>query len=101
MLKKDLMRLCMLHLLAQRDRYGYEMLELLHKAFPDTQESAIYAVLRELSREKLAGTYQGETSAGPVRKYYQVTDRGRELYLSLLNQWRQLKTALAELGVDQ
>ena len=100
MLKKDLIRLCMLHLLAERDRYGYEMLELLHKAFPDTQESAIYAVLRELSREKLTETYMGETSGGPARKYYRVAGRGRELYQELLAQWRQLKSALAELGVD-
>lgn len=100
MLKKDLMRLCMLHLLTAGDRYGYEMLELLHKAFPDTQESAIYAVLRELSRDKLTETYRGNISSGPVRKYYRITAQGKEEYASLLAQWRQLKAAVAELGVE-
>lgn len=100
MLKKDLIRLCMLHLLTGQDRYGYEMLELLHNAFPETQESAIYAVLRGLSKEKLAETYTGDTSAGPARKYYRVTDQGREEYERLLDQWRQLRAAVAELGVE-
>lgn len=100
MLKKDLIRLCMLHLLTGQDRYGYEMLELLHNAFPETQESAIYAVLRGLSKEKLAKTYLGDTSAGPARKYYQVTDQGREEYERLLGLWRQLRAAVAELGVE-
>lgn len=100
MLKKDLIRLCMLHLLTGQDRYGYEMLELLHNAFPETQESAIYAVLRGLSKEKLAETYLGDTSAGPARKYYRVTDQGREEYERLLGLWRQLRSAVAELGVE-
>lgn len=100
MLKKDLMELCMLHLLMEKDRYGYEVLELLHKAFPDTQESAIYAVLRGLSREKLTESYVGETSGGPARKYYRITQGGREEYERVLAQWRQMKAALAELGVE-
>ena len=100
MLKKDLMKLCMLHLLSSGDRYGYEMLSFLHSAFPDTQESAIYALLRELNREKLTETYYGETSGGPARKYYTVTAKGQEEYTALMEQWRALKEALARLGIE-
>ena len=49
MLKKDLIALCLLHLLDGKDQYGYELLHILHEGFPDTQESAIYALLREMS----------------------------------------------------
>ena len=100
MLKKELMQLCMLHLLALQDRYGYEMLSLLHGAFPDTQESAIYAVMRELCREKQTESYYGETSGGPARKYYRITETGRKFYAGLLEQWHTLKRALKELGVE-
>ncbi len=99
MLKKELMELCMLHLLAEGDRYGYEMLSLLHAAFPDTQESAIYALLRALCRGEYTENYQGEVSGGPVRKYYRVTEKGRERYEELLEQWRKMKRAMDELGV--
>lgn len=99
MLKKDLMRLCMLHLLSGGDRYGYEMLSLLHSTFPDTQESAIYAVLRELNKEILTYTYFGDTSGGPARKYYKITEKGREEYLVLMEQWRALREGLEALGI--
>lgn len=99
MLKKDLIKLCMLHLLTESDRYGYEVLSLLHGAFPDTQESAIYALLRELCRDKFTESYMGVASGGPARKYYRITESGREGYSELLGQWKALKESLSGLGL--
>ena len=99
MLKKDLIELCLLHLLTQGDQYGYDLLRRLHAVFPDTQESAVYALLRGLCREGCTRQYTGQTSGGPARKYYSLTDQGREKYGGLLRQWRALRDALAGLGV--
>ena len=99
MLKKDLIELCLLHLLSQGDQYGYELLRRLHDAFPDTQASAVYAILRGLSREGCSEQYTGQTSDGPARKYYRLTGHGLARYGELLRQWRALLGALAELGV--
>lgn len=99
MLKKELIELCLLHLLSQRDQYGYELLRRLRDAFPDTQESAVYAILRGLCREGCSEQYQGEVSGGPARKYYRLTPAGRDRLAALLAQWRALSAALAELGV--
>lgn len=99
MLKKDLLELCLLQLLSQGDKYGYEVLTPLRAAFPDTQESAIYALLRGLCRDGCLEQYQGDTSAGPARKYYRLTDAGLGRYGGLLKQWRALRDALAALGV--
>lgn len=90
----------MLHLLMGQDRYGYEMLSLLHEAFPDTQESAIYAILRGLCRSGRTESYYGEISEGPARKYYRITQKGREACEGLLAQWHALVSALSALGVD-
>lgn len=100
MLKKDLMELCLLHLLAQGDKYGYEMLSWLHAAFPDSRESAAYALLRELSKNGLAQRYQGEVSEGSARKYYHLTEAGHQHHETLLMQWRALRRALEELGIE-
>ena len=100
MLKKDLVELCLLHLLSQGDQYGYDLLRRLHAAFPDTQESAVYAILRGLGREGCLEQYMGETSDGPARKYYRLTPQGTARYGELLQQWRALKDALAELGLQ-
>lgn len=99
MLKKNIIKLCMLHLLTVSDRYGYEVLSLLHDAFPDTQESAIYALLRELCREKYTESYTGETSGGPARKYYRITESGRDEYARLMEVWRGLRESLEGLGI--
>ena len=99
MLKKDLIELCLLHLLSQGDQYGYELLRRLHAAFPDTQESAVYAILRGLCREGCSEQYVGEVSDGPARKYYRLTASGLGRYAALLKRWRALAGALAELGV--
>ena len=99
MLKRDLLELCLLSLMSQGDQYGYELLRRLHDVFPDVQESAIYAILRQLCREGVTERYQGETSGGPTRKYYRLTDTGRERLGALLRQWDALRRALAEIGV--
>ena len=100
MLKKDLIELCLLHLLSQGDQYGYELLRRLHAAFPDTQESAVYALLRGLCRDGCSEQYKGATSDGPARKYYRLTDAGLGRYGTLLKQWRTMRTALSELGIE-
>ena len=100
MLKKELIELCLLHLLTQADCYGYELLGQLREGFPDTQESAVYALLRGLCREGYTQQYQGETSGGPTRKYYRITPAGQEKYVQLLALWRLLGDAVAGLGVE-
>lgn len=100
MLKKDLLELCLLHLLAGKDRYGYEMLSCLHSAFPGTQESAIYAALRGLCKAGCTETYQGQVSGGPARKYYRLTAAGQEAYSRLVSQWRSMRDAVAHLGIE-
>ena len=100
MLKKDLIELCLLHLLAQGNQYGYELLRQLHDSFPDTQESAVYALLRGLCREGCSEQYSGESSDGPARKYYRLTSKGKERYTSLLARWRALTAAVAGLGIQ-
>ena len=100
MLKKDLIELCLLHLLARGDQYGYDLLRRLRDAFPDTQESAVYAILRGLDREGCTEQYTGTASNGPARKYYRITAHGRAKCDELQKQWRTLLDALSALGIQ-
>lgn len=100
MLKKDIIELCLLHMLSSEDLYGYEILRRLHESFPDTQESAIYALLRRLCKEGYTEQYEGKKSDGPTRKYYRITKSGYEKKEYLLNEWHRLKDTLSALGVQ-
>ena len=99
MLKKDLLELCLLYLMSQEDQYGYELLRRLHDAFPDTQESAVYAILRQLCRDGYTERYQGGISGGPARKYYRLTEGGRDRLAALLELWRNIQEALSAIGI--
>ncbi len=98
-LKKDLLELCLLQLLSRGDKYGYEVLAPLRSAFPDTQESAIYALLRGLGKSGLTSWYMAPGGGGPDRKYYQLTPAGRERLNVLQADWRNMRDAIASFGV--
>lgn len=99
MLKKDLIELSLLQLLTAEDQYGYVILDQIHRAFPGTQESAVYALLRGLCKDGCTEQYEGRTSDGPTRKYYRITAAGRERHNRLLQDWRRLRDGLAALGI--
>ncbi len=100
MLKKDIITLCILHLLMEKERYGYEMIALLKSSFPDTQESVLYALLRSLYKDGNASTYLQESAEGPVRKYYRLSEQGVQYYHALYDQWKQLQQSLQNLGIS-
>ncbi len=99
MLKKDLIELCLLHILSTEDLYGYEILRRISESFPDTQESTIYASLRGLCKQECTEQYEGKISDGPTRKYYRITPKGIEKRDALLREWRRLRDTLSALGV--
>lgn len=99
MLKKELVELCLLHLLFTEDLYGYELLRRISGVVPDIQESAVYALLRNLSKHGFAEQYIGKKSDGPARKYYRITQAGIEKRNYLIGEWRKLRDNLAALGV--
>lgn len=99
MLKKDIMELCLLQLLASEDMYGYEILRRLHAVFPDTQESAIYAQLRAMCRQGYTESYTRQSPDGPNRKYYRLLPTGQIKREELLLEWRKYCSLLADLGL--
>ena len=79
--KKGVLELCVLSLLEKRDCYGYEISEYLSQKI-DIADGTVYPILRKLKSDGLVTTYLIEASGGPPRKYYSLTQTGRELYNS-------------------
>ena len=52
-------------------------------------EGTLYPLLRKLKLDGLCETYLSEQSGGPPRKYYRLTQSGRQHQQALLAQWRQ------------
>ncbi|WP_122467287.1 MULTISPECIES: PadR family transcriptional regulator [Brevundimonas] len=76
-LKKGVLSLCVLALLARGDSYAYEIASRLAEGV-DMGEGTIYPLMRRLQSDGLVETYLVESSAGPSRKYYRLTQAGRD-----------------------
>ena len=77
--KKGVLELCVLSLLKKQDRYGYEISDCLSRQI-DIADRTVYPILRKLKSDGLLTTYLQEESGGPPRKYYSLTQLGRETY---------------------
>jgi PadR family transcriptional regulator PadR len=84
--KKGILELCILALLKDSDRYGYDVANELSGsiAFAD---GSVYPVLRRLRQEESVTVYLAEASGGPPRKYYAITQKGKEMLKSLQEEW--------------
>jgi PadR family transcriptional regulator PadR len=78
-LLKGVLSLLLLHLLAERESYGYEVVQRLQAAgFADVLEGSVYPALSRLQKEGRVDTRLVPSSSGPARKYYRLTDTGRD-----------------------
>ena len=98
-LKKGVLELCLLQCLSGEPKYGYDVIQTMRGCFPDVTESTFYAILRRLGKEGAADTFQGGESNGPVRKYYRLTEEGRERLGRMAEDWRRLRGIVEGLGI--
>ena len=77
--KKGVLELCVLSLLRKQDRYGYEISEYL-AGHIDIADGTVYPLLRKMKADGLVTTYLQEESGGPPRKYYKLTQLGKDVY---------------------
>ena len=80
-------------LLESKDMYGYELVEEVSKVV-DVNEGTIYPLLKRLTNEKYFETYLRESTEGPPRKYYTITDIGREALKELQLSWNEISNTV-------
>ncbi|OIJ65392.1 PadR family transcriptional regulator [Streptomyces mangrovisoli] len=99
-LLKGVLSLLLLHLLAERESYGYEVAQRLQGAgFTDVLEGTVYPALARLEREGRLATRLVASSSGPARKYYRLTDAGHEALTAGAAAWaRHVHTVDAVLS---
>lgn len=85
--KKGVLELCVLALVAQRDRYGYELVERISQQI-EIAEGTVYPLLRRLTQEGYFDTYLQESVEGPPRKYYRITQLGQRTLSELHREWQ-------------
>lgn len=93
--KKGALELCVLVLISKKDRYGYELAQKITERI-ELAEGTLYPILRRLTKEKHLTCYLSDSSEGPPRKYYAITESGREQLAQLIAQWMPFAKAVNE-----
>jgi PadR family transcriptional regulator PadR len=96
-LLKGALSLLLLHLLAEQESYGYEVVQRLHAlGLADVAEGTVYPALTRLEREGRLTARLVASSSGPARKYYRPTVAGREALAAGAEAWNHLTSIVDE-----
>lgn len=97
-LLRGVLDLCLLGLIAQRPRYGYELVEALAGGgLALVSEGSIYPLLARLERGGLVETFRAPSTNGPPRKYYRLATAGAAELTAGLAAWREVAAAVDTL----
>lgn len=89
-MRKGVLELCILSILSQKDAYPTEIIEKLKVTQLVVVEGTLYPLLTRLKNADLLTYRWEESNSGPPRKYYMLTEKGREHLKDLQTSWHEL-----------
>ncbi len=89
-MRKGILEFCILEIISRGEVYASDMLEELKAAKMIVVEGTLYPLLTRLKNALLLEYNWVESTSGPPRKYYKLTDSGREFLEQLRSTWFEL-----------
>ncbi len=89
-----------LRLLLDGDKYGYEISKLIQANSSgeyELKEATMYSSLKRLEADGSITSYWGDETQGGRRKYYRITEKGKQLYSENKSNWEYAKRILDKL----
>jgi len=96
-MRKGVLELCILSIVSQQDAYASDIIEKLKEAEMIVVEGTLYPLLTRLKNEGLLSYRWEESTQGPPRKYYRITDEGRVVLDQMAQSWKDLVEAVEQL----
>lgn len=87
-LKRGLLDVCVLCAIQKTDSYGYQIIKDM-KPYLEMSESTLYTILKRLEGSGLL-TVQSQEHDGRLRKYYHITEKGRQRLADFKEDWKEL-----------
>jgi PadR family transcriptional regulator PadR len=97
-IKKGLLEFLVLKIIAADKVYAADILRELSDTEFATQEGTLYPLLSKMRRDELVDYEWKESEAGPPRKYYQLTAKGRERLRETTDYWQKISGTVKNLG---
>ena len=86
--------------LMQHDSYGYEINKTIHEKTGgryELKEATLYSAFRRMESAQLIRSYWGDEATGARRRYYAITELGRETYHQSRADWEKAKAVIDQL----
>src|SRR5918993_1827969 len=96
-IRKGLLEFLILKIVAADKVYAADIVKRLSETDFATQEGTLYPLLSKMRRDGLLDYEWQESDAGPPRKYYELTAKGRTQLGELNDYWKHLNTPIAQL----
>ena len=87
-IKRGLLDVCVLAAIKDEDSYGYKIIKDI-KPYVEISESTLYPILKRLVASEQLVVYTAEHN-GRLRKYYKITDYGRERLEDFMYEWNEI-----------
>ena len=87
-LKRGLLDVCVLAAIKNEESYGYKIVKDM-KPYIELSESTLYTILKRLETAELL-TVRTAEHGGRLRKYYRITDAGRQRIHAFMDEWKEL-----------
>ena len=100
-MRKGILEFCILSILSKNDHYASEILDTLKGGKMIVVEGTIYPLLTRLKNSGLLEYRWEESTSGPPRKYYKITEAGKDSLAELSTSWKALTTAVNKITKQQ
>jgi PadR family transcriptional regulator PadR len=89
-MRKGVLEFCILSIIQRGEAYPSDIIEEMKKANLNLLEGTLYPLLTRLKNADLLNYRWVESSGGPPRKYFSLTEKGAAFYMDLENTWREM-----------
>jgi PadR family transcriptional regulator PadR len=94
-MRKGVIELCILSIVSQQDAYASDIIGKLKKARLIVVEGTLYPLLTRLKNDGLLSYRWEESTQGPPRKYYKITEAGSQVLAQMKEDWLELVESVA------
>lgn len=89
-MRKGLLEFCILQIISRGEVYASDMIDELTAAKMIVVEGTLYPLLNRLKKSGLVSYQWKESETGPPRKYYTITEEGKDFLVTLDQTWEDL-----------
>jgi len=96
-MRKGVLEYCILSIITEKEVYASDIISKLKDAKLIVVEGTLYPLLTRLKNEDLLSYRWEESKSGPPRKYYEISETGKEFLANLDTSWKELVNAVNKL----